>query len=247
MDRSLYIAMTGASASLKAQATVAHNLANADTTGFRATLSATTAVPVAGDGLQSRVATVERHVGVSNATGALTTTGNALDIALEPDRWFAVQDGRGGTAYTRAGNLQVTQNGLLVTEGGLQLLDSGGQPMSIPPNDGLEIGADGTISIVPQGSPRSSITQVGRLQVVEATTADFNRGDDGLLRTAPGRELAPAAGRVLKTGVLEGSNVNATASLVQMIELSRAFEMQVRVLQAGDETARSANTLLSSR
>ena len=248
MDKALYIAMTGASATLRAQANVAHNLANVDTVGFRATLSATTAMPVTGDGLSSRVATAERVVGVSNATGALSTTGNVLDVALNADRWFAVQDGQGGTAYTRAGDLRVSQNGLLTTGTGLQLLDAGGAPMAIPPNDGLEIGADGTVSVIPQGSPRSSMTQIGRLQVVETTTADLTRGEDSLLRANPTRPAPlPAAGAVLQTGVLESSNVDATGALVSMIELSRQFEMQVRVLQAGDESARSANSLLSSR
>lgn len=248
MDKALYIAMTGASATLRAQGTVAHNLANVDTVGFRATLSATTAMPVAGAGLPSRVATSEKPLGVSNATGALRTTGNALDVALKPDRWFAVRDANGGTAYTRAGDLQVTQNGLLTTSSGLQLLDAGGEPVAIPPNDGMEIGADGTISVIPQGSPASSMTQIGRLQVVETTTRDLVRGEDSLMRTAPGAAPPqPAAGVVLSNGVLENSNVDATGALVSMIELARQFEMQVRVLQSGDESARSANSLLSSR
>lgn len=248
MDKSLYIAMTGASATLRAQAKVAHNLANVDTVGFRATLSATTAVPVTGAGLASRVATAERVVGVSNTSGSLNTTGNALDVALNADRWFAVQDGAGGTGYTRAGDLRVSQNGLLTTASGLQLLDAGGAPMTIPPNNGLEIGTDGTISVIPQGSPASSMTQIGRLQVVQTTTRDLVRGEDGLMRQAPGATPPPpAAGAVLSTGVLEGSNVDTTGALVSMIELARQFEMQVRVLQSGDESARSANSLLSSR
>ena len=158
MDKALYIAMTGASATLRAQSNVAHNLANVDTVGFRATPSATTAMPVTGDGLSSRVATAERVVGTSNAIGALSTTGYDMDVALNADRWFAVQDPTGGTAYTRAGDLRVSQNGMLTTGSGLQLLDAGGAPMAMPPNDGPEIGADGTVSVMPQGSPRLSDT-----------------------------------------------------------------------------------------
>jgi flagellar basal-body rod protein FlgF len=248
MDRSLYIAMTGASATLKAQATNAHNLANAGTVGFQATLSATQAMPVTGAGLASRVATAERVVGVSGASGALSTTGNALDVALNPGHWFAVQDPSGASAYTRAGDLKITQNGLLTTSSGLQLLDVGGAPMVIPPNDGMEIGADGTISVIPQGSPAASMTQVGRLQVVQASTTGLARGEDSLMRQAPGAAAPiPSSGAVLSTGVLESSNVDATGALVSLIELARQFEMQVRVLHSGDETAQSANSLLSSR
>lgn len=248
MDKSLYIAMTGASATLRAQASVAHNLANADTTGFQATLSGTVAVPVAGAGLASRVAAVRRDLGVSDAAGAITATGNPLDVALHEDRWLAVQDGRGGVAYTRAGDLRITPNGLLTTAAGRPVLDQNGAPMAMPPSDALEIGGDGTVSVVPQGQPASTMAAIGRLQVVAADARDLVRGEDGLMRAAPGTAPpAPAAGNVLTSGAREGSNVDGTAMLVSMIELARQFETQVRVLHSGDESARAANTLLSSR
>lgn len=248
MDRALYIAMTGASATLHAQASVSHNLANANTVGFQATLSGTVAAPVKGQGLASRVAAIDRTLGISAAAGAITTTDNPLDVALGGDRWLAVQDSTGGVAYTRAGDLKLSQNGLLTTASGRPLLDQSGAPMSVPPADSIHIGSDGTVSIVPQGQPASTITNTGRLQVVEARTRDLVRGEDGLMRAAPG--AAPpsvAAGNVLSSGVLEGSNVDGTAMLVSMIQLARQFEMQVRVLHSGDESARAANTLLSSR
>ncbi|MGO4220262.1 flagellar basal body rod protein FlgF [Lysobacter sp. TAF61] len=248
MDKSLYIAMTGASATLRAQAQVSHNLANTDTVGFQATLNGTVAAPVAGAGLASRVATMARDMGVSSAPGSITNTGNALDVALHGDRWLAVQDSSGGVAYTRAGNLKLNQNGLLTTASGLPVLDQSGAPMSIPPNDALDIAGDGTVSIVPQGQPASTMASVGRLQVVAANTRDLVRGEDGLMHAAPGATAPPpAAGTVLTSGVLEGSNVDGTGMLVSMIQLARQFEMQVRVLHSGDESARSANTLLSSR
>jgi len=247
MDRALYIAMTGASATLKAQASVSHNLANADTVGFQATLSGTVAAPVAGTGHASRVAVAHRTLGVSDARGDLLNTGNALDVALHADRWLAVQDRNGGTAYTRAGDLKLTPNGLLTAAGGAPVLGADGAPVAVPPYESLTIGGDGTISIVPLGQPASTITEVGRLRVVDANTAQLVRGDDGLMRAANGTEPLPAAGTALTAGALEGSNVDATSMLVQMIQLARQFEMQVRVLHSGDENARSANSLLSSR
>ena len=248
MDKSLYIAMTGASAALRGQATVAHNLANADTTGFQATLSGTVAAPVEGPGLASRVAAVQRTLGVSDAAGARSVTGNPLDIALEPDHWLAVQAPDGGVAYTRAGDLRLTANGLLTTASGLQVLDRGGAPMALPPSNAIEIAGDGTVSVVPQGEPMSTMAAIGQLQVAAVPTRQMVRGDDGLMRLPPGAEPPPPpAGQVLVAGVREGSNVDATGALVSMIELARQFEMQVRVLQSGDETARAANTLLSTR
>ncbi len=245
-DRALYIAMTGASASLKTQASVSHNLANADTVGFQATLDGTAAAPITGNGHASRVAAASQSFGVSSTHGTIVNTGNTLDVALGENRWLTVQDARGGIAYTRAGNLQMNANGLL-TSNGRPVVGADGAPLTVPPHQTLDIADDGTISIVPQGQPASTIAEAGRLGVVEARTADLVRGDDGLMRPANGQPPAPAAGNSLIAGALENSNVEATSMLVQMIQTARAFEMQVRVLQSVDENARSANSLLSTR
>ncbi|HZV24441.1 MAG TPA: flagellar basal body rod protein FlgF [Luteimonas sp.] len=246
-DRALYIAMTGASASLRGQATVAQNLANADSTGFQAALQATVAAPVQGAGLSSRVAASARTLGVDATAGAIRNTGNPLDVALHPERWLAVQDSTGATAYTRAGDLSINANGLLTTARGQIVLGADGAPLSIPEYQSLDIGADGTVSIVPQGQPASTITNAGRLQVVAAKTTDLVRGDDGLMRAAPGKAAVPATDASLTAGALEDSNVDAAGALVSMIELSRQFEMQVQLLHHADENARSANSLVSSR
>jgi flagellar basal-body rod protein FlgF len=246
-DRALYIAMTGASAMLRGQATVANNLANADSVGFQATLDATTAVPVAGAGLPSRVAVEARTLGVDARMGAIHQTGNPLDVAMHQERWLAVQDNAGGTAYTRAGDLTVNANGLLTTSRGQLVLGADGAPLSIPPNQSIGIGADGTISIVPQGQPPSTLTEAGRLQVIAAKTTDLERGDDGLMRPRTGFVPQPAAGASLTAGTLEDSNVKPADALVSMIELSRKFEMQVQLLQRADENARASSSLVSSR
>src|SRR6478672_9560569 len=229
-DRALYIAMTGASANLQAQASVAQNLANADTVGFQATLDRTVAAPVTGPGLATRVATEHRTLGVSGTPGALQNTGGDLDVALHADRWLAVQAPDGSTAYTRAGSLQLTPNGLLTTASGLPVLGADGAPLAIPPYQTLHVASDGTISIVPQGQPASTITEAGRLGVVQASTRQLVRGDDGLMRAAPGTTPAPSTGPSLTSGALEGSNVDATGMLVSMIQLARQFETQVRLL-----------------
>ena len=248
IDKALYVAMTGASATLRAQGSVANNLANADTVGFQATLSGTVATPVTGPGLATRVAAAHRTLGVSAAPGAIMSTGNPTDVALHEGRWLAVQAPDGGTGYTRAGDLRISANGLLTTASGHPVLDQGGAPVAIPPHETLTIGNDGTISIVPLGQPPSTITEAGRLQVVAADTAQLQRGDDGLMHAAAGAEPPPpAAGAVLTAGAIEGSNVDSTAMLVSMIQLARQFEMQVRVLQSGDENAQAANSLLSAR
>lgn len=246
MDKSLYVAMTGASANLRAQATAAHNLANANTVGFKESIAGTVAIPVKGEGFDSRVNTSARTLGVNDRAGAIVTTGNALDVALRPGHWLSVQDGGGGVGYTRAGDMQVNANGQLLTGAGHLVLDAAGQPMAIPPHQSITIGADGTISIVPEGQAATNIVNAGQLGVVVAATTALERGDDGLFR--PLGEPPPAAeGSVMTSGAIEGSNVDSARALVSMIQISRNYEMTVRVLQAGDENAQQANSLLSIR
>lgn len=245
-DRALYIAMTGASAMLREQGTVAHNLANADSTGFQATLDATVAAPVKGPGLSTRVATIARTLGVDARAGGIHNTGNPLDVALKSERWLAVQDASGGTAYTRAGDLTINANGMLMTMRGQMVLGSDGAPLSIPAYQSLEVGQDGTISIIPQGQPASTMTEAGTLQLVAAKTTELQRGDDGLMRPLPGAQPPPAAtGSSLTSGTLESSNVDVAGTLVSMIELSRQFDMQVQLLHKADENARATSSIVS--
>lgn len=250
MDKGLYVAMTGASASMQAQAAVAHNLANANSTGFKAMLVGTEAYQIEGPGFASRFDAVQIQPGFDARDGALMSTGNELDIALSGEHWLAVQDPAGEPAYTRNGELRIDPTGLLTTVGGQLVLDEGGGPLTVPPHQKLTLGADGTVSIVPLGEGPQTMAVIGRLRVVEAGHGQIERGADGLFRAvpeAPGElppELPQAAGNVLTTGVLERSNVNTADMLVSMIQLARQFEMQVKVLKTGDENARAANSLL---
>ncbi len=244
MDKAAYVAMTGASATLQAQTAVSNNLANADTPGFKEALANTRAFPVNGPGYPSRVDTILGDVGFNATPGSQQVTGNPLDVSLGQDKWLAVQAADGSEGYTRAGNLQLTPNGQLMA-GGRPLLDDNGAPVTVPPYQSMDIGDDGTISIVPQGQGPASMAVVGRLRVVQAGQKDLARGLDGLMRNAnPQTPLPRANGRVLTTGVVEGSNVDTAAALVQMIQLQRQFEMQVKVVKAADDNAQSANTLL---
>ncbi|PBS12434.1 flagellar biosynthesis protein FlgF [Lysobacteraceae bacterium NML93-0792] len=245
MDKALYVAMTGARATLQAQGTVSHNLANADTAGFKAALANTEAYRIQGGTHASRIDAVHIDQGFDNRMGAQRVTGNPLDVSLREDRWLAVQATDGTEAYTRAGNLSLTPNGQLVTAGGHPLVDDNGMPFALPPHQALDIGHDGTVSIVPLGEGPQTMAVVGRLRVVDATPDRLARGLDGLMRnTDPQTPLAQAPGEVMATGTLETSNVNAAGALVQMIQLQRQFEMQVKLIQRGDDNAQAANSLL---
>ena len=206
MDKALYVAMTGARASLQAQGTVSHNLANVDTKGFKAALAGTEAFKIQGQGFPSRVDAVLIDPGFDGRTGSQMVTGRSLDISLQPNRWLAVQAADGGTAYTRNGELSVTPNGQLVTAGGRAVLDDNGNPIAVPPAQSIDVGADGTVSIIPQGEGPQTMAVVGRMRIVEAAQSQLARGGDGLTRYF----LRPVDAR--RTGTAKASRASAAAS-----------------------------------
>ena len=243
MDRALYIAMTGATQTLKAQAVNSHNLANASTVGFKAELAAQQAVAVDGPVMPTRVNARLEGQGFDSSLGNIMQTGNPLDVALGPGRWLAVQAPDGSEAYTRAGNLQVGADGLLRNGAGHLVLGDGG-PLSVPPSSQVSIGGDGTVSIVPLGQGPESPAVMGRLKVVVGEAQQLNRGIDGLMRARPGETLNPASGGVLTSGALEGSNVNIAESMVTMIQLARNFELQVKLMRTAEQNAQASTSLM---
>ncbi len=243
MDHSLYVAMTGATQILRAQTEVSSNLANASTVGFKAHESAFRDLPVRGQGLPTRINAVARGHGYDLSSGPLTQTGRSLDVAVQGSGWIAVQAPDGSEGYTRAGNLQITPAGLLTDARGNPVLGGGG-PISIPPAAHVDIGPDGTVSVVPLGEQPNAMVTVGRIQLVNPPGDELHEGSDGLMHLADGA-TAPADAKVrLASGVLEGSNVNAATELVKMIALSRQFEMQVQAIHHADANAQASTRLL---
>lgn len=243
MDRVIYTAMSGAKHLLHRQETLANNLANANTTGFRADIAALRAVPVRGQEAGTRVAAVETTIGSDFTPGPIVATGRDLDVAIQGAGWLAVQAADGAEAYTRAGSLQVAPDGTLTLPNGLPVLGEGG-PIVVPANAALTIAADGTISAKTAG--QSATNAVGRLKLVNPPTEDLIKGTDGLFRLKSG-EAAEADGNVrLVAGSLEGSNVNVVESMIGMISAARQFELQLKLLDAARDNEQKANTVIAS-
>ncbi len=241
MDRLIYLSMAGAKATLQRQDSLANNLANVSTTGFRAELQAFRAVPVRGDGASTRVYALESTVGYNNAAGPVQTTGRSLDVALSGNAWLAVQSLDGTEAYTRAGALQTNAEGQLVTLSGLPVVGDGG-PIQLPANAAVDISADGLITTkLANGRPQ----QAGRLKLVTPEAA-MSRGTDGLFRASDGNDLTQDATARLQSGALEGSNVSPVETMVAMISASRQFEQQMRMLQGAEQREQAASKLLGN-
>ena len=239
MDRMIYLSMSGAKATMQRQDTLANNLANVSTVGFRAELAAFRAVPVEGSGASTRVYALETTPGYDATPGVVSGTGRNLDVAMKGQAWLAVQGLDGTEAYTRGGALDVSADGTLTTRGGLTVLGDGG-PVQVPPNSEISIGGDGSVSARGAGG-RSSV--VGKLKLVTPEAA-MTRGTDGLFRAAEGDLAADPAAR-LQDGALEGSNVSAVETMVSMIAAARQFEAQMKMLQTAEADEKAAAQLLS--
>jgi flagellar basal-body rod protein FlgF len=245
MDRLVYVAMSGAKETLRAQAANNHNLANASTTGFRADLSAFQSQAVQGAGLPTRVYATDSSLGFDPTSGELEQTGRDLDVAINGAGWIAVQGSDGREAYTRAGNLRVDVNGQLITATGHQVLGDGG-PIGVPPHSSINVARDGSVSIVPLGQTPTTVATVGRIKLVNPPAAELERGQDGLFRQRLGADAPADASVQLTSGVLESSNVNVAAAMTQMIELARNFDLQVKAIRTAEEDAASAARLLQA-
>lgn len=237
MDRSLYIAMSGAKQTLIAQTVNANNMANTQTTGFKSDLEQFRSRPLTGAGYPTRVYAMNEKPGLDLTPGAIQTTGADLDVAINGEGYLAVQGADGKEAYTRAGDLHITPEGLLQTGAGLQVLGQDG-PITIPPAEKMTIGRDGTISIIPLGAGNATTqVEVGRIKLVKLDAGNLEKRNDGLLHAKDGQPVAANADVSLAQGVLEGSNVNALSAMVEMIELARNFELQTKVMKSVDENS----------
>jgi flagellar basal-body rod protein FlgF len=240
MDRMIYLSMTGAKATMQRQEVLAHNLANASTPGFRAELTAFRAVPVLGQGADTRVYALESTPGYNAEPGAVQATGRNLDIAMKGNTWLAVQGLDGTEAYTRGGALDVNSEGVLITKTGLTVLGDGG-PITVPANAQVQIASDGTITAaLGNAKPQS----VGKLKLVTPETA-LQRGEDGLFRGAGGDLPADENARV-QDGALEGSNVSTVETMIAMIAAARQFEQQMKMVHSAQEKEQAGTKLLSN-
>jgi flagellar basal-body rod protein FlgF len=249
MDKALFIGMSGAKQNMLAQQARANNLANVSTTGFKKDFAQARSMPVFGEHHPTRAYAMTERPGTDLSAGAMQETGRKLDVAMEGDGWLAVQNTEGEEVFTRSGSLQVDVNGLVRLGSGELVLGNGG-PVALPPFENVQIGNDGTISIVPVGGPPDQLVVVDRLKLVNPPADALEKGLDGFIRRKPdqaldGEEPFDANMRVA-TGFLESSNVNAVQEMIANLQLSRQYEMQVKVMSTANENSEATARLLQN-
>jgi len=244
MDRVVFVAASGAKQLLGRQSVSSNNLANANTVGFQADMTAFRTQQVQGAGFNTRAFAIDQSVGVSGAKGTTQITGRTLDVAVNGNGWIAVQSPDGSEAYTRSGSLSVNINGQLTTSAGYPVMGKDG-PVLIPEYESLEIGSDGSISVRPIGQQPATLAEISRIKMVSPPHAELVKGSDGLLRMRDGSEADPSTDVSLISGSLENSNVNTVEAMTDMISLSRQYEMAVKIMSTAKEMDEKATTLMN--
>ncbi|MDX8432947.1 flagellar basal-body rod protein FlgF [Mesorhizobium abyssinicae] len=240
MQDSLYVALSSQIALERRLDTIADNVANASTIGFRATGVKFEDV-VSGTGPKSVSFASSGNTYLSTAHGSMTETGNPFDFAIQGDAWFAIET-PGGTVMTRDGRFSMNENGELMSIEGYPVLDGGGAPIQLDPRNGPpKAGADGSL--------RQNDQLVGALGLYNFDPGqNFVRyGNSGIV---PARTPEPVTDRSdvgVAQGFLEESNVNPVQEMTRLIMVQRAFENTAALMRQTDSTTDDAIKTLGSK
>ncbi len=245
MDRMLYVAMSGAKEVMLSQANNANNLANANTDGFKQDFNIFRAQHMEGPGWHARTYSMDERPATDFSAGAIKVTGRELDVVTKEDGFLGIQAPNGDDAYVRSASLQILPDGSLVDVKGNPVLNENGIQINIPPIKTMTIGSDGTISIVPAEEASNQLVVLDRLRLVKPDVQDLEKGLDGYTRLKD--DAAPLVQENVKmiSGALESSNVNSAEALVKMIELSRKYELQIKMMSTSKTHAQKSDALLS--
>lgn len=236
MSNSVYAALTRQSGLMKEMQSIAHNMANSATTGFRTDgVIFSEHVKSMGAGNDSMsFATADGHR-TGMVQGTITQTGGSFDFAIEGDGFFQVETAN-GVRITRAGAFFPTAEGELVTADGNRLLDAGGAPVFVPADAGkVALAQDGTLSV--NGNP---LTQIGLVTPLEGATLVREDG----VRFAVEGDVDPIEEPTILQGFLEGSNVDPVGEIARMIQVQRAYEMGQNFLEKEEDRLRSIMSLI---
>ena len=243
MDKMLFTATNGARQAMQAQTAISHNLSNASTVGFKSHFNTFTSWHVEGPGFNTRIMNQQSADEIDLESGPLATTGRELDVAVNGDGFIAVQNAKGEESFTRAGDLRLDSTGRLTTGAGFAVLGNGG-PIAIPPAEKIEIGQDGSISIVPVGQTADSLVIADRIKLVNPDVTNLQKDKDGLLQLRNGAVEPAAANVKLESGVIEHSNVNAVGQMIELIANARQFETNIKLMQEAKTTDEASARLL---
>lgn len=249
MDRLVF----NSGAAIREQATVrqslVNELANIATTGFKRSYEvALRSVKAEGDGFDTRYqsqAVADQRIQLN--PGPVMATGRPLDIAIAGKAVLGVQAENGELAFSRRGDLRLGVNGALEDGQGRLVMGQGG-PVTVPPGFLVSINPDGTVFATDPNQPAAPGVFIDQLLLRDASQVNLSRRADGLFMVdgqAPGSDFAsgPEAPRLIPQA-LEGSNVNAVTTMVKLMDHSRTFEAQIRVIKEAKSLDESGSSMM---
>lgn len=242
----IYTALSGMDAAMVRQRTVASNLANAQTPGFRAETFAVKTLTLKGPALESRAVTQGTVRGADMAAGKVIATGQPLDIAISGSALMAVQAADGTEVYSRRGDLAIGVSGVLENGDGRPVMGMGG-PITVPPGRSVMIGKDGTVFAADPAQPDAPAEEVGRIKLSSPAGSRIEKDLDGFMRVVGGGVLPQDVTASLETGALEQSNVDTSQVLVDIIEAQRSFDRRAKLFSTASEIDQSGARLMSLR
>ncbi len=237
MENATYATLTRQSGLMSEMRAVANNIANANTTGFRAEgVIFSEYIQSLGPNAPSLSMAAARVRETIQTQGALAQTGGAFDLAIEGDGYFMVQTPQ-GNRLTRAGSFTPNENGDLVTMDGSLVLDAGGAPVFIP--QGV-----GPIGIAPDGTISADDVPVGQIGLFLPTDPNGMIREDGVRFRADAGVEPALEGRMMQ-GALEESNVDSVMQITRMIEVQRAYELGQGFLDKEDARIRGVIQMMN--
>jgi flagellar basal-body rod protein FlgF len=239
MQSGLYVALSGQVALERRLQTIASNVANMNTVGYRADgVSFETQMARAGDSTVAFAGSGSDYI--SRRTGGIDKTGNPLDVAVQGDAWLAIKT-PAGTVYTRDGRMTIKDSGELTTVNGYSVLDAGGAPILLDPSAGLpDISRDGMIS--------QKGNQVGALGLFAIDdSAKLSRYENsGVIPSKPATAVLDFGANGVAQGFVESSNVNPIMEMTKLITVTRAFDSITAATEKSESSMTDAIKTLGS-
>jgi len=223
---------------------IASNLSNSNTPGYAAVQSATAAANYEGSNAPAGADVVAETPGPDLTQGPLSHTGDPLNVGLGGDAWLTVQTST-GTALTRDGDLSISSAGILTDGSGNPILGASGQPISLPSLAKIQIGSDGTVSGVLASQPNGQSQNFAQINLVSTPSGQLTPLSGSLYAPQQGAALVPSTTGSLHQGYLNGSNVDPTQSMMEMISESRSYQLQTDLMKNQSSSDQDLNALLA--
>ena len=236
MDGAAYVSLSLSSAMRRDLDVTANNIANANTAGFKGERIAFEAYVASSPSGEATEFVLDTGSYVDTRQGALTQTGNPLDIALSGNGWLAYETQDGQTAYGRDGRFILNADGELQTLSGAKVLDSGGGPLTLPSDiSTLKISTDGTIS-----TDQGPIGEIGVFDLPEIQS--YERIGAGMFVPPAGADAVtePSETTEVIQGAIEGSNVEPVHEVTRLLDVQKAYERAQSIVDNEDKLLRDA-------